>query len=182
MLDIYEFFEIAMILCFGASWPFNVIKSWKTKTAKGKSLPFLVLILVGYVFGIVSKFINEEYMLKLADGDPVKWLLLASYFFNFTMVSIDFILYFRNRHYDKLKAAEATKESVEAIEAAVSNMVESVAGMEETISEIRGVMEEMKADAAEQLGEPSVSEEATDTSSENTDEDNSENSSESQAE
>ena len=180
MLELFEIFETAMILCFGASWPFNVVKSWKTKTAKGKSLPFLVLILVGYVFGIVSKFINPSYMANIGPG--IKWLVLASYFFNFTMVSIDFILYFRNRHYDKLKAVEATKESVEAIEAAVSNMVENVAGMEETISEIRGVMEEMKAEAAEQLGEPSVSEEATDTSSENTDEDNSENSSESQAE
>jgi hypothetical protein len=174
----HEIFEFLMIMCFGASWPFNVVKSWKTKTAKGKSLLFLVLILVGYVFGIICKFLNDGYMAQLGS----KWYVLASYFFNFTMVSIDFILYFRNRHYDKLKAAEATKESVEAIEAAVSNMVESVAGMEETISEIRGVMEEMKADAAEQLGEPSVSEEATDTSSENTDEDNSENSSESQAE
>lgn len=180
MLELFEIFETAMILCFGASWPFNVVKSWKTKTAKGKSLPFLVLILVGYVFGIVSKFINPSYMANIGTG--IKWLVLASYFFNFTMVSIDFILYFRNRYYDKLKAAEATKESVEAIETAVSNMTESVAGMEDAISEIRGVMEEMKAEAAEQLGESQISVESEDTSAESPVEEKNSNSSESQPE
>ena len=146
MLELYEILETAMILCFGASWPFNVVKSWKSKTTKGKSLVFLVLILVGYVFGIISKFLNEGYMAEIGS----KWLVIASYFFNFTMVSIDFVLYFRNRHYDKVKAAtEATKESVEAIETAVTNMAESVAGMEETINEIKGAMAEIQGEVNE---------------------------------
>ena len=55
-----ELFEIGMILCFGASWPLNVIKSYKTRTTKGKSLPFLLLIFVGYIAGITSKLINAE--------------------------------------------------------------------------------------------------------------------------
>ena len=33
-----EILEIIMLLCFGASWPLNVIKSWKARTTKGKSL------------------------------------------------------------------------------------------------------------------------------------------------
>ena len=40
-----ELFEIIMIVSFGASWPMNVMKSWKARTAKGKSLMFLLLIL-----------------------------------------------------------------------------------------------------------------------------------------
>ena len=99
----YSVFEFLMILMFGCSWPFNVVKSFKAKTAKGKSLLFLVFILVGYVFGIVSKFINPTYMAEISS----KWYVLASYFFNFTMVAIDFILYFRNLAYDKKREREA---------------------------------------------------------------------------
>ena len=33
-------FEILMLVCFGLSWPFNIAKSWKSRTAKGKSLIF----------------------------------------------------------------------------------------------------------------------------------------------
>ena len=49
-----EILEIIMILCFGASWPFNVAKSYRARTAKGKSLLFLILIEVGYVAGIAA--------------------------------------------------------------------------------------------------------------------------------
>ena len=57
-----EILEIIMIVSFGASWPLNVIKSYKTRTTKGKSLPFLLLILFGYVAGIASKLVNDSYM------------------------------------------------------------------------------------------------------------------------
>lgn len=35
-----ELLEIMMIASFGVSWPLNVIKSYKSRTTKGKSLPF----------------------------------------------------------------------------------------------------------------------------------------------
>ena len=92
-----EILEITMIVLFGASWPMNVIKSIKTKSAKGKSLLFLVLILVGYIAGITSKFVNPVYMAQFAE----KWYLLFFYFLNFFMVLTDTILYFRNRSLDK---------------------------------------------------------------------------------
>ena len=53
-----QFFEALMVICFGISWPMNIIKSLKTRTAKGKSLLFLLFILVGYVFGISAKLIS----------------------------------------------------------------------------------------------------------------------------
>ena len=93
-----ELFEIIMILSFGASWPMNVMKSWKARTAKGKSLMFLLLILFGYVAGITSKFINDAYMAQFAE----KWYVLVFYFINFIMVGIDTVIYFRNRKLDKL--------------------------------------------------------------------------------
>ena len=92
-----EFLEIIMILSFGASWPLNVMKSYKARTAKGKSLGFLCLILFGYIAGIASKFANEAYMASFSE----KWYVLFFYFLNFAMVSVDLLLYFRNRKLDK---------------------------------------------------------------------------------
>ena len=92
-----EFLEIAMIVSFGASWPMNVLKSYRARTTKGKSLAFLYLILFGYVAGIASKFVNEAYMAAFAQ----KWYVLFFYVLNFVMVGTDLILYYRNKRIDK---------------------------------------------------------------------------------
>ena len=92
-----ELLEIIMIVSFGASWPMNVIKSYKAKTTKGKSLAFLCLIFFGYIAGIASKFVNEAYMASFAQ----KWYVLFFYCLNLIMVGIDLILYFRNKALDK---------------------------------------------------------------------------------
>ena len=88
---IAEIFEIIMIVCFGLSWPMNVLKSWRSRTTKGKSLPFLLLIIIGYVFGIIGKLI----------GGHFKWYVLFFYVLNLTMVSVDLCLYIRNYRVDK---------------------------------------------------------------------------------
>lgn len=90
-----ELLEIAMLICFGFSWPLNVIKSYKARTAKGKSLPFLLLIISGYVAGIASKFVNPAF--DYAE----KWYVLFFYFLNLVMVSLDVVMYVRNRRLDK---------------------------------------------------------------------------------
>ena len=94
-----EILEIIMIVSFGASWPLNVMKSYKARTAKGKSLGFLLLILFGYVAGITSKFMNPEYMAHFGE----KWYVLFFYLLNFIMVFADLCLYIRNKHFDKTK-------------------------------------------------------------------------------
>ena len=86
-----------MVVSFGASWPFNVAKSIKSRSAKGKSLGFLLLIFFGYIAGIISKFMNEAYMAQFEQ----KWYVLIFYFLNLTMVGVDIILYFRNRKLDR---------------------------------------------------------------------------------
>lgn len=92
-----EILEIIMILSFGASWPMNVVKSYRARTAKGKSLAFLLLIFFGYIAGIVSKLVNEAYMAQFAS----KWYVLIFYFLNIIMVGIDLCLYVRNKKLDK---------------------------------------------------------------------------------
>lgn len=92
-----ELFEIIMVVSFGASWPFNVIKSYKARTTKGKSLLFLCLIFFGYIAGIISKLINEAYMASFGQ----KWYVLVFYVLNLLMVGTDLILYARNKKLDK---------------------------------------------------------------------------------
>ena len=55
-----EILEIAMIICFGLSWPVNVYKSYKARTTKGKSILFLCFIFIGYIAGILSKLLNKN--------------------------------------------------------------------------------------------------------------------------
>ena len=99
-----EILEIIMVVSFGASWPLNVMKSWKARTTKGKSLPFLCLIFFGYIAGIASKLMNEAYMASFAS----KWYVLFFYVLNLIMVGTDLVLYYRNYLLDK-KAAEASE-------------------------------------------------------------------------
>ena len=91
-----ELFEIIMVVSFGISWPMNILKSWRAKTAKGKSLAFLCLIFFGYIAGIISKFLNDAYMASFAS----KWYVLVFYCLNLVMVGIDLCLYVRNRRLD----------------------------------------------------------------------------------
>ena len=96
-----EILEIIMIVSFGASWPMNVMKSYKARTTKGKSLAFLCLIFFGYIAGIASKLTNEAYM----DAFASKWYVLVFYILNLLMVGADLCLYYRNYLLDK-KALE----------------------------------------------------------------------------
>ena len=89
--------ETMMLILFGLSWPFNILKSYRSRTTKGKSLPFLLLIITGYVFGIIGKLI----------GGSFKWYVLFFYVLNFIMVSADLVMYIRNYKLDKLAEEEA---------------------------------------------------------------------------
>lgn len=91
-----EILEVIMIVSFGISWPLNVIKSYKSRTTKGKSLAFLLLILFGYIAGIISKLVNTAYMSQINN----KWYVLFFYVLNFIMVSVDLCLYIRNYRLD----------------------------------------------------------------------------------
>ena len=92
-----ELLEITMIVSFGASWPMNVIKSYKARTTTGKSLSFLFFIFFGYIAGITSKLVNPAYMEEIAQ----KWYILFFYVLNFIMVGADLCMYYRNYKLDK---------------------------------------------------------------------------------
>ncbi len=82
-------FEVIMLACFGAAWPPSIYKSYTSRTSRGKSLPFLCVIFLGYVAGILHKVnFNPDWVVCL-------------YAFNALMVAIDCGLWFRNTAYDR---------------------------------------------------------------------------------
>ena len=90
-----EIFEVIMIVSFGASWPLNVMKSYRARTTKGKSLAFLLLIFFGYIAGITSKLVNPTF------DFATKWYVFFFYCLNLVMVGIDLCIYVRNYRLDK---------------------------------------------------------------------------------
>ena len=86
----FSILEIGMLVCFGLSWPFNIAKSLRSRTAKGKSTLFEMMIIIGYLFGLSGKFLagNITYV-------------VAFYVIDILLVSTDLVLTFRNKRLDK---------------------------------------------------------------------------------
>ena len=56
-MDIVQLCEIGMLIAFGASWPFNISKSWSSRTAKGKSVVFEFIVVFGYIIGVIGNWV-----------------------------------------------------------------------------------------------------------------------------
>lgn len=94
-----QILEIIMLICFGFSWPLNAIKAYRARTAKGSSLPFILLILTGYIAGISAKIYTEQ----------INYVLIA-YIINLIMVSLNLIVYIRNYSIDKKRLSSESNE------------------------------------------------------------------------
>ena len=86
--------ETIMLIAFGCSWPFNIVKSVKSKTTLGKSVTFEIIVVIGYLFGIAAKLIiyNRTGTLQYSF-----WF----YIMDILLVTTDICLYFRNYKLDK---------------------------------------------------------------------------------
>lgn len=89
-MEIAPILETIMLVCFGFSWPMNLIKAYKARTARSTSLPFILLIIAGYIAGISA---------KIALGN-INYVL-AAYLLNLAIVSLNLVVYFRNITLDK---------------------------------------------------------------------------------
>ena len=89
-MEIAPILETIMLVCFGFSWPMNLIKAYKARSAKNSSLPFILLIITGYIAGISAKIVlgNINYV-------------LVAYLLNLAIVSLNLVVYFRNVALDK---------------------------------------------------------------------------------
>ncbi|MGI5892768.1 MAG: hypothetical protein ACOX7H_08620 [Bacillota bacterium] len=82
--------ELVMLLCFGAAWPASIYRSYKSCSTRGKSVIFLWILIAGYIAGVLNK-------LLFFPDDPV----IFFYILNLVMVSVDLMLYYRNRRIEK---------------------------------------------------------------------------------
>ena len=76
----FSIFEIIMLVCFGFSWPFAIIKTVRVKNPAGKSYLFMSLIIIGYIAGCIHKILYSR--------DFVFWL----YLLNTLLVATDCVL------------------------------------------------------------------------------------------
>lgn len=91
-----DLLEVGMLLCFAASWPFNIRKSYTSRTAVGRSIAFEIIIEMGYFCGVARK-------IAIDDIDYV----LAFYFLDICLVAVDMALFFRNRRLDAQRSAKS---------------------------------------------------------------------------
>lgn len=98
MIDVAQICEIIMLCTFGASWPFNIAKSVRSKTAKGKSVLFEILVVIGYCFGLYAKIWTYMRTGTLAYST---WF----YIVDIIMVCIDIVLFVRNTNLDRIRDA-----------------------------------------------------------------------------
>ena len=126
--------ETAMLICFGCSWPINLVKNYKCRSAKGMSLPFILLLIVGYVAGICAKFI--------IGVNVHNAYVLVVYLLNLAMVTANQFVYFRNRGLDR--KAELCVE-LDADDPAMELVAASVADKVQQRSKSRGAVLRPKA-------------------------------------
>ena len=93
-MDIIQLCEIGMLVAFGCSWPFNIMKSLKSRTAKGKSVIFEYIVVFGYVIGLLGKLISYQ---RTGVWAYSIWF----YFADIAMVATDIVLYYRNIALDR---------------------------------------------------------------------------------
>lgn len=110
-MNLTHLFEALMLVCFGFSWPLNVSKAYKARTAKGMSLPFIILIITGYLAGITAKIMNAQFN-----------YVLVVYFLNLAIVATNMLVYFRNKSLDKKAARATSAKTIPVIE--IKNDVE----------------------------------------------------------
>ena len=91
-------FEVGMLLCFAAAWPANIYKAYRARTTLGTSLPFMLIVELGYVCGMANKLINDDIN-----------YVMAFYIFDFILVLIGIIVYFRNMAIDKAKGRDRSE-------------------------------------------------------------------------
>ena len=99
-----SFMEMLMVLCFGVSWPMNIIKAWKARSTKGISLFFYAFILAGYLFALVGKFVLIAAKAPAPWYETVHWYVMFFYVLNTLMVATGVGIYFRNKGLERAQS------------------------------------------------------------------------------
>ena len=87
-MEISQFCEFFMLFAFGFSWPFAIARTYKAGHSgagvAGKSPMFMIIVLLGYVGGILARLLDAN-----TSND---WLAIV-YVIDMALVSTDLTLY-----------------------------------------------------------------------------------------
>ena len=81
----------AMMICFGLSWPFALVKLVRARKVHGMSPWFLVIVNIGYLVGIAGKFVRAHELHTWPTWPT------ALYAMNALLVGVALVLYLRFR-------------------------------------------------------------------------------------
>jgi len=83
-------FELLFFVFVACAWPISIARMVRNRSTQGKSLLFSGIVLLGYAFGIIHKY--------LYDLDPVVYV----YYLNVALVLSDTVVYLHiRRRYEK---------------------------------------------------------------------------------
>lgn len=92
-----QMLEAIMLICFGISWPIAIMKTLRSKSVKGTSIFFYLLVLSGYISGTIYKlFYNMD-------------KVIIVYIINCCTVSTQILLYLYFTRREKVPAESAEK-------------------------------------------------------------------------
>ncbi len=87
-MEVSQICEFFMLFAFGFSWPFAIARTYKVghsgKGVAGKSPMFMIIVLLGYVGGILARLLDAN-----TSND---WLAIV-YVIDMALVSTDLTLY-----------------------------------------------------------------------------------------
>lgn len=99
---IFGLFEVLMLLCFAAAWPFSIVKQWRTRSSKGKSILFSYVVMLGYVFGIINKVVS----------DSINYVMVF-YIIDLALVLTDTAVYYRNQLHERRSQGNQNEQTTD---------------------------------------------------------------------
>ena len=82
-----QFLEAGMLVCFGISWPIDILKTLRTRVTAGKSVAFMSIVFAGYCLGMTAKL-----SAVWQTGRPLEPVFIM-YAVNALLVAVDILLY-----------------------------------------------------------------------------------------
>ena len=82
-----QLLEAGMLVCFGISWPIDILKTLRTRVTAGKSVGFMSMVFLGYCLGMTAKLVAAA-----GAGRAVETVFIM-YALNAVFVAVDIALY-----------------------------------------------------------------------------------------
>ena len=81
-----QLLEAGMLVCFGVSWPIDILKTLRTRCTEGKSVGFMSMVFAGYCLGMAAKLTAAR-----QAGQPLE-PVFTMYALNALFVAADIVL------------------------------------------------------------------------------------------